>query len=112
MAVIMLRNFPAFALLALLACSATDPGPGTATRADSAPDGSKLFQMQCVLCHGRDGKLGLSGAKDLTLSALTRDQMILLVSNGKGAMMPYKNVLHVEEIEAVVDHVRSLHAAP
>jgi len=68
--------------------------------------------MQCTLCHGRDGKLGLSGARDLTITALTREQMLLLVSNGKGAMMPYKNLMRPEEIEAVVDHVRSLRGTP
>jgi mono/diheme cytochrome c family protein len=34
--------------------------------------------------------------------------MIAQVTNGKGAMMPYKNVLTAAEIEAVVAHVRSL----
>ena len=109
----MMRTLPLFALLAMLACSSTSDGPeAPATITAAAPDGAKLFQMQCTLCHGRDGKLGLSGARDLTVSALTREQMVLLVSNGKGVMMPYKNVLRPEEIEAVVDHVRSLRATP
>lgn len=64
--------------------------------------------MHCTLCHGNDGKLNLSGAKDLSLSTLTRDEMIRQVSEGKGAMMAYKNVLTRREIEAVVDHVRTL----
>lgn len=109
----MMRTLPLFALVAMLACSSTSDGPeASATITAAPPDGAKLFQMQCTLCHGRDGKLGLSGAKDLTVSALTREQMILLVTDGKGMMMPYKNVMRPEEIEAVVDHVRSLRTTP
>lgn len=95
-------------LLLLLACSAT---PGDPAQLDTMPAGERLFRAQCVLCHGNDGKLGLSGAKDLTRSELTREEMIALVSQGKGAMMAYRNVLRPAEIEAVVDHVRSLKAA-
>jgi hypothetical protein len=37
--------------------------------------------------------------------------MIAMVTNGKGAMMPYKNVLTPKQIEAVVDHARKLRKA-
>ena len=53
----------------------------------------------------------MNGAKDLGLSSLTRVEMIAMVTNGKGAMMPYKNVLTPKQIEAVVDHVRTLRKA-
>ena len=79
----------------------TDGGP---------PSGAKLFHTYCTLCHGKDGRLGINGAKDLTVSILTRDEMIALVGNGKGVMAAYKNVLSPAEIEAVVAHVRTLHA--
>ena len=70
--------------------------------------GRSLFNLNCALCHGRDGKLGLNGAKDLTISTLTKTEMIAMVRQGKGAMMPYKDVLTAKEIDAVVDHVRTL----
>jgi mono/diheme cytochrome c family protein len=70
--------------------------------------GAQLFNMHCSLCHGRDGGLGLNGAKDLRLSTLTAAEMKAIVLNGKGVMMPYKNALTPAEIDAVVDHVRSL----
>ncbi len=34
--------------------------------------------------------------------------MIAIVGKGKGGMLPYQNVLSAQEIERVVDHVRSL----
>lgn len=98
-----------FALgLLLLACSsATADGPGMADRAEKSP-GEQVFNMNCALCHGRDGKLGLNAAKDLTVSTLTKDEMVAMVRQGKGTMMPYKDVLTAKEIDAVVDHVRTL----
>jgi cytochrome c6 len=73
--------------------------------------GEELFNTNCTLCHGRKGDLGMNGAKDLTVSVLTREQMIAMVTNGKGAMMPYKNVLTAKQIELVVDHARTLRKA-
>jgi cytochrome c6 len=80
-----------------------DGGPGS--------KGEELFNTNCTLCHGRNGDLGMGGAKDLTVSVLTREQMIAMVTTGKGAMMPYKNVLTPKQIEAVVDHARKLRKA-
>ena len=103
--------------LALLvpACSSTGAADtkeaGTNVLAEEAPpSGAKLFSMHCTLCHGKDGRMGVNGAKDLSVSRLTREEMIALVGNGKGVMAPYKNVLTPAEIEAVVAHVRTLQA--
>ena len=51
----------------------------------------------------------MSGAKDLSISALSREEMIAIISNGKGSMMAYRNVLTSKQIELVTEHVRSLH---
>ena len=67
-----------------------------------------LFDTHCTLCHGADGKLKMGDAKDLSISTLTREEMIAVVTHGRGTMMPYKQVLSAEEIEQVVDHVRTL----
>lgn len=92
----------------LIAC-----GASTADTAEKQPatPGGTLFNAQCAICHGRGGDLGLSGAKDLTKSTLTREEMIAIVTNGKGGMMAYGKVLTPTQIEQVVDHARSLHTA-
>ncbi len=84
-------------------------GNGGGTTA-SAPrsSGEMLFDTHCTLCHGADGKLKMGDAKDLSISTLTREEMIAVVTHGRGTMMPYKQVLSAEEIEQVVDHVRTL----
>lgn len=93
--------------LLLLACGSSTLDGTMAEDAGKSP-GQRIFDMNCTLCHGRDGKLGLNGAKDLTASTLTKAEMIARVRLGKGAMMPYKDVLTAKEIDAVVEHVRAL----
>jgi len=95
-----------FLMLAILiyACSnKPDPRP-----VDQAADGQKIYKQYCVVCHGPDGKLGLNGAKDLTISRYTEAERIVQVTEGKGAMTPFKNVLTPEEIKAVVAYTLTL----
>lgn len=93
--------------LLLLACGSGTTGDNGSM--DDAPgSGRAVFNMNCSLCHGRDGKLGLNGAKDLTISALSKNEMVAIVRSGKGAMMPYKDVLTPKEVDAVVEYVRTL----
>lgn len=102
----MTRIVPISIALLILACGNTTSTEDTMAT-DKSP-GQSVFNMNCSLCHGRDGKLGLNGAKDLTASTLTKAEMVAIVRSGKGAMMPYKDVLTAKEIEAVVEHVRTL----
>lgn len=94
--------------IVLLACgnserrSAEVPGQVPQSR------GEMIFDTHCTLCHGDDGKLGMGEAKDLSISTLTKDEMKMVITNGRGTMMPYRQVLSAEEIDAVVEHVRKL----
>jgi cytochrome c6 len=94
-------------VLLFFACGNSESGSTMAVR-ESRDRGAQLFSMHCTLCHGKDGTLGMNGAKDLTRSVLTKEEMLAIVTNGKGVMMPYKNALTKDELEAVVAHVRAL----
>jgi cytochrome c6 len=76
--------------------------------ANAAEMGAKVYKQYCVVCHGPDGKLGLNGAKDLTISKFSEAERIVQVTEGKGAMTPFKNVLSPEEIKAVVAYTLTL----
>lgn len=105
-----MRLLPLFAIV-LLACTAggsTEDPVMADTLPNGSPIGTALFQMHCTLCHGKDGRLGLSGAKDLSASALTRDEVVAVVAGGKGKMLGYRHVLKPAELDAVVDHVMAL----
>lgn len=70
--------------------------------------GKTVFLTYCQACHGADGKLGLSGAKDLTLTAKTDAEIREVLQNGKNAMPSYKNTLSEDEIGAVSQFIQSL----
>ena len=91
----------------LLACGSSDPPVELAAAPGTSP-GEQVSRMHCVLCHGKDGRLGFNGAKDLAQSTLSKAEMVAQVTEGKGTMVPYKNVLTAKEIDAVVAHVRGL----
>jgi cytochrome c6 len=73
-----------------------------------AVDGSAIFKTRCELCHGADGKLGANGSKDLTVSDLDLNERIAMISNGKGVMTPFKDILTLQEIKAVAEYSMTL----
>jgi mono/diheme cytochrome c family protein len=82
----------------------TDPNtPGY----DVIRHGKAVYDANCVMCHGEDGKKGLAGAKDLSISSLNDNEKITVIMNGKGAMSPYKKVLSEEDIKAVVQYINT-----
>lgn len=108
---IMVLRFFVFGLSVafLMGCSSTPENTGNETgQKEEKADGKKLFNIHCAACHKYNGKGGVSGAKDLTISSLSRDEIGKIVSNGSGDMMPFKEVLTPEEIQAVIDHVQTL----
>lgn len=70
--------------------------------------GRKLYKQNCVICHGSDGKLGINGSKDLTISTLNLEERKTIISNGKGAMVGLKSILSPEEIDAVAQYTFKL----
>ena len=70
--------------------------------------GAKLYKQNCIICHGLDGKMGVNGSKDLTLSKLTVKERVAIITKGKGAMAPYEEVLTKDEILAVAKFTTTL----
>lgn len=70
--------------------------------------GQSLYETNCVSCHGEDGKLCVLGAKDISVSSMTQEQMMGIITNGKNTMTPFGNILNKEEIRAVADYVQTL----
>lgn len=75
---------------------------------ESTINGRELFNASCVSCHGTDGKLGLVGATDLSVSTLDVSAKIEIIKNGKGAMTPFGGTLTEEQIKAVAEYSESL----
>lgn len=105
---VMRKSVAGFSLGVLLcvACGAPDP-QGRATT-----PGGAIFMAECAICHGKDGTLGMGGAKNLALTTLSDEEMAAVVVHGKGGMAGFGDVLTPEQIEEVVHHVRSLRVDP
>ncbi len=67
-----------------------------------------IYLRKCNACHGEEGNKGLGGAKDLTTSTLTDEEINEIIANGRGSMAGYKSVLSQAEITAVIGYVKSL----
>lgn len=77
--------------------------------ADKPSAGKSVYEAQCTRCHGSNGKLGLSGAKDLSVTALSPAEMEQVIADGSGGgMMPsFKEALNADEIKAVAGYVET-----
>ncbi len=91
--------------LILLAC-----GGKPANKYATAADGEEIYKNRCVVCHGIDGKLGLNGSKDLTVSKVTEAERIVQITKGKNTMTPFEGILTPEEIKAVAAYSMTLTA--
>ena len=100
----MFKSFTALLLMAIvIACSGKESSKGTST-----VDGEAIFKKYCALCHGVNGKLGLNGSKDITISKLTEPERIIQITKGKNTMTPFEGILSPEEIKAVAAYTMSL----
>lgn len=85
------------------------PYPAKTTEASSNDNvGQTAYEANCALCHGGNGTKGLNGAKDLSVSALDKGAIMEIITNGKGTMPAYKEVLSETEIGATADYVLTL----
>jgi mono/diheme cytochrome c family protein len=103
----------------------TQPGGGTSTEAAGTTTtrtttptttssqgtsnlalGQQLFTDNCSVCHGATGQGG-NGGPDLTAipSAKNLQRVIAQVTNGGGAMPPFKGQLTEQQIRAVAAYV-------
>ncbi len=114
----------ALGLMTLIACGGEKPAEpsassntpakeevkkeATETAAKSNRKGRLIYKQYCVICHGADGKLGVSGAKDLSASTITLEERINQITNGKGLMTPYKDILSEDQIQSVAEYLDEL----
>ena len=74
---------------------------------DGVVDGKALFINECAKCHGTDGKLGLVGSADLSLTKLSVEELSSVIKNGKGTM-PKFDYLTEAEIAGLTDYIAKL----
>jgi quinohemoprotein ethanol dehydrogenase len=75
---------------------------GTTATTASAEEGQKVFEGNCLACHGREGTGGHNGP-DLQLSQVTKDpnQVLERVKNGGKTMPAFGEILNEQQIKDV-----------
>ena len=90
---------------------------------DPAADAKAQFASKCATCHGPDGHGDGPAAAALNpkprnyhdkayMSTRTDEQLIEVITNGKGAMPKWGGILTKDQIVALVAHVRQLGTTP
>jgi cytochrome c2 len=84
------KIFAAVAVLGML---------GTPALASDSPNGAKIFNKKCKMCHSVDKKKTGPSVKAMNTDA---EMLRSVIANGKKMMPKYKKKLSAEEIDAVV----------
>lgn len=94
--------------MVVYSCGGTEANPKADSTGVEVVSGAQLYMDNCVICHGKDGKAGMSGATDLSKSVLSHTNTVDVITNGRNAMRAFSNQFSKEEIEAIAKHVESL----
>ena len=96
-----------FAILGLICLASCD---NNSPHTDLKNAGKNLYEQNCVICHGKDGKLKVAAAKDLSESTLSKELVIQAIQKGspQKGMPPYENRLKPNEIEEISEYVLKL----
>ena len=71
--------------------------------------GAELYYQNCAACHGNDGKLGASGAKNLQQSNLSNERIHDIIVKGKGAMPPMKSAIDSgQKLDSITEFIKNL----
>ncbi|MBP9070268.1 MAG: cytochrome c, partial [Bacteroidia bacterium] len=70
-----------------------------------ANDGIALYEANCKLCHGADGKLAMAGAKDLSATTMDVAAIKEIILKGKSTMPPAP--VNDEQAQMIADYVHS-----
>jgi mono/diheme cytochrome c family protein len=89
---------------ALIGCGAASQGQSD----QKEPTAAEMFNVKCALCHGKDGKLNVAGAPDLTKTKMSLDERIEIITNGKGTMPPQGEILTEAQIVTLAEYVETL----
>lgn len=71
--------------------------------------GKKFYEQRCAICHGEDGKLGVSEAKDLSKSEMIDQQLKEIIKTGKGVMPPFGHTIESDStLIELVEHIKTM----
>jgi cytochrome c6 len=83
-----------------------------------ASDGAALYKAKCTACHGADGGGQTTMGKSMKIRDLRSDdvqkqtdlELTKIISGGKGKMPAYGKQLSMDDVKALIVHIRTLKA--
>lgn len=98
-----------FSALIVSSCSNNQVETDQTDLTEDQLSGEVLFMNHCASCHGADGKLGVSGASDLSSSQMSVEEIRDILENGRKGMPVMKEILGSKEnLESVSNYVIEL----
>ena len=95
--------------LTLISCGNGKTDETSMQPEESPLTGEVLYMNHCASCHGSDGKLGVSGASDLSTSKMDLPKIQEILLKGRKSMPVMKEILGSDEnIESVSNYVIEL----
>lgn len=93
----------------LISCSEEKPAPQEKKKEEFPLARTQMiFAGNCGICHGEDGTRPIEGAKDLSLSTLSFEERVVMITNGKGTMTPFRERLTEEQIRHLALYLETL----
>lgn len=106
------RHRPRLVLIALAAFMGVSvacmPGGNPGGPGEDPGQVAALFSARCGICHGPDGKMGYNNATDLSTSALSRDEVVARILEGKSTMPPFRDLLTADQVQVLTDYTLQL----
>lgn len=93
------------ALFLFYSCRQANDRP---TAKQTKPEEIVLYNKYCKGCHGKEGDLEFSGASNLKTSVLEYEEVMAVIANGRGNMMPYNKVLTERHMQLLTEYVMDL----
>jgi len=103
---VLMRYFTLLLCAYFFGCSGNSSESSNTVGAHSDVKG--IFSAKCALCHGHDGRQQYAGAKNLGESILPLEEVVKIISEGKGNMPPHRGTLSAEEIQLLATYVLTL----
>lgn len=75
-----------------------------AVSTDGTINGQQIYTDNCAKCHGTDGKAGITGASDLSVTQISNDSISSVILNGRKTMAKIDG-LTPEQASAVAEYV-------
>jgi mono/diheme cytochrome c family protein len=94
-------------LIVLYSCTESKVEENNSNSTPAESYSKQLYTLNCGSCHGKDGKLGVAGAKDLSQTSLSDDEKKNVILKGQNGMPSFESRLEKEDIDSIIQYIKN-----